>query len=262
MDQPFLMKWLLSLIIGGSWVTVTTVIAERLGPKLGGLIGGMPSTALVSFLFIALTQSTQVAVTATTIVPASVGFYCFFFLSYLQITKFGFYKALALSLIIWFIFAVFAITIDIQDIWASVLIWLIFVTSSVWFVLTKIKLKPVNTIKISYTPTIILGRAMLAGIIISTAVFMAKLAGPVWGGVLSTFPALTISTLLIVRKTAGLEFTRHIMKNIFISITINLGIFALLVRLSYPRYGPLGVTIFSYIGTLGFTYILYKILKK
>lgn len=257
-----MIKWLLSLIVGGSWVTITTVVAERLGPKLGGLIGGMPSTALISFLFIALTQSTQAAVTATTIVPASVGFYSFFFLTYLLTTKFGFHKALALSLITWFIFAALALTIGIQSIITSISIWLILVAFSIMFVQTKVTLRPVKTIKIHYTTAMILERALLSGLIISIAVLMAKLAGPNWGGVLSTFPALTISTLLIIRKTAGLEFTRHIMKNFMISMTMNLGIFALLVRQTYPWYGPWVGTGFSYMGTLGFTYILHKILNK
>ncbi len=260
--DPFWIRWVLSIIVGGSWVTATTIIAERIGPKLGGLIGGMPSTALVSFLFIALTQSAQAAVAATTVVPMSVGFYCFFFLTYLLLARQGFVKALAISLAVWLVFATLSILINIQSIEASIIIWLILIISSIWYALTQIHLKPVSTVRMQYTPHILLARAALSGIIISMSVLMAKLAGPVWGGVLSTFPALTVSTLLITQKTGGLEFTQHLMKNILISTTINLGIFAILVRVSFAAVGPWFGTLIAYIGMLLVTYILNKTLKK
>ena len=260
--DPFWIRWILSIIVGGSWVTATSIIAERIGPKLGGLIGGMPSTALVSFLFIALTQSAQTAVAATTVVPMSVGFYCFFFLTYLLLARRGFLTALMGSLTVWLLFATFSVVLNVQSFFWSVAIWIVLITSSIWYALTCIHLQPVSKVTIRYTPVMLLGRAALSGIIISIAVLMAKLAGPVWGGVLSTFPALTVSTLLITRTTGGIEFSRHFMKNILISTTINLGIFAILVRISFAAVGPWFGTLIAYIGTLLVTYILNKILKK
>jgi hypothetical protein len=57
MDASFWIKLFLGFIVGSIWVTLTTVSAERFGSKVGGLIGGLPSTVVIALLFIGLTQS-------------------------------------------------------------------------------------------------------------------------------------------------------------------------------------------------------------
>jgi len=56
-------------------VTLSTIAAERFGSKIGGLIGGLPSTVIVTLFFIGLTQTPQVAASATTIIPLSMSLY-------------------------------------------------------------------------------------------------------------------------------------------------------------------------------------------
>jgi len=129
-------------------------------------------------------------------------------------------------------------------------------------IVNTIKLIPVTPIRISYTLNVLLGRAVLSGIVISMGVLAAKLLGPVWGGIFATFPALTISTVLITYKSNGIEFTKHIMKNILVSITINLGIFAIFVRFGYAIFGIWSGTIIAYLATGIITYFLYSWRKR
>jgi hypothetical protein len=49
MDNIFLLKLALSFIVGSLWITMGTVLAERYGTKIGGLVAGLPSTILISF---------------------------------------------------------------------------------------------------------------------------------------------------------------------------------------------------------------------
>ena len=49
MTDTFILKLALSFLIGGLWITVASVAAERLGSKIGGVIAGLPSTAVVAF---------------------------------------------------------------------------------------------------------------------------------------------------------------------------------------------------------------------
>ena len=107
--DPFITKWLLSLIIGSFWVVISTVIAEKISGKIGGLILGLPTTAVVSLLFIGLTQDLESVLKASKIVPFMSGFYCFFFLTYLIRSKKGFMIGLINALIIWFLFAFIAL---------------------------------------------------------------------------------------------------------------------------------------------------------
>ena len=69
MDTIFLVKIALSFFIGGSWVVLATHLADKLGSKIGGLITGLPSTLLFGLFFLGWTQSSQAAVTATSITP-------------------------------------------------------------------------------------------------------------------------------------------------------------------------------------------------
>ncbi|MCX7965133.1 MAG: hypothetical protein N2596_00710, partial [Syntrophorhabdaceae bacterium] len=69
MDKIFLIKVIISFIIGSIWITGSTYIAERYGTKLGGVVVGLPSTIIFGLLFIGWTQSVEVAVEATDIVP-------------------------------------------------------------------------------------------------------------------------------------------------------------------------------------------------
>lgn len=75
--DPFTFKVLLSLFVGIIFVVVSTYIAERVSGKIGGLIVGLPSTAVISLAFIGLTQGVTQAVVASSIVPFSSAFYCF-----------------------------------------------------------------------------------------------------------------------------------------------------------------------------------------
>ena len=62
--DPFVLKLVLTAFVGGSWVVLSTIIAERAGTKLGGVIAGLPSSSLIAFLFIGWTQSPQAAAQA------------------------------------------------------------------------------------------------------------------------------------------------------------------------------------------------------
>src|SRR6185437_15423911 len=78
MSDLFTLKLCLSFFVGGLYVVIATVFADKFGSKIGGLISGLPSTVLFGLLFIAWTQNTQAAVDATTPIPAVVGVACFF----------------------------------------------------------------------------------------------------------------------------------------------------------------------------------------
>lgn len=74
-EGVFLVQLAISFIVGSFWVLLTTFLADRFGSKIGGFIGGLPSTAAVSFFFIGLTQSTEIAALATTVFPLSYWIY-------------------------------------------------------------------------------------------------------------------------------------------------------------------------------------------
>lgn len=254
--DSFIFKVLLSLVIGIVWVIVSTNIAERVNGKLGGFIVGLPSTAVISLLFVGLTQGTHAALTSSMMVPYSSGFYCFFFVAFLLLTKKGFKVGFTSSLIVWFVFAFVAAKFPPKNLFESIVVGLILITSTIFWAVKKIhidhKLIPKNIVS---GPLWL--KAIITGTVIGLIVVISKVAGPKWGGIFATFPALTISTMLITIQSGGIEFTRLIAKNVLISTTTTISLFAIFCYFLYPIIGVILGTIFSYIGLLTISIPLY-----
>lgn len=253
---PFVFKVILSLIIGIVWVIISTNIAERISGKLGGLIVGLPSTAVISILFVGLTQGTPAALTSSMIVPYSSGFYCFFFITFLLLTKKGFEIGFISSLIVWFVFAFVAAKFPPSNLLESIIVGLILIILTIFWAVKKIhinhKLIPKNIVS---GPLWL--KAVITGTVIGIIVIISKIAGPSWGGIFATFPALTISTMLITVKSGGTEFTRLIAKNVLISTTTTISLFAIFCYFLYPITGIILGTVFAYIGLLIISIPLY-----
>jgi hypothetical protein len=61
MDNTFVNQLFLSFLIGGTFVTAGTMIAQRFGSTLGGIVGGFPSTIIVALYFRGLAESPAAA---------------------------------------------------------------------------------------------------------------------------------------------------------------------------------------------------------
>jgi hypothetical protein len=88
-------------------------------------------------------------------------------------------------------------------------------------------------------------RATLAGMIVGFIVIIAKLFGPFWGVVFGTFPAVYLSTLLIMHFRHGKQFLFHIAKALPIASPVFL-IYALTVEYTYPQIGIFAGTLVAY----------------
>lgn len=257
--DPFALKVLLSLFVGIIFVVVSTYIAERVSGKIGGLIVGLPSTAVISLTFIGLTQGVPQAVVASSIVPFSSAFYCFYFIAFLLLTKKGFITGFFGSLTVWFFFAIISFIYFPKSMVVSVLVWIVFVTLAIQW---AVKYVHINHSKIP--KKIVSGplwvKATITGSVISMIVIIAKVAGPSWGGIFATFPALTISTMLITVQSGGVEFTRLIAKNVLISTTTTVSIYAIFTYFLYPIVGVIWGSILAYFGLLIISIPLYLLI--
>lgn len=48
-DVSLLIRLVLAFAVGSLWVTVITLVAEKKGSVIGGVLGGLPSTSAFSF---------------------------------------------------------------------------------------------------------------------------------------------------------------------------------------------------------------------
>src|SRR5512143_2868426 len=101
MDASFWLKLILSFFVGSLWVTLTTISAERFGSKVGGLIGGLPSTVVIALLFIGLTQSPGEAAQTTTVMPLAQGLNGLFVLTFMIFIPRGLWAGLSSAMFVW-----------------------------------------------------------------------------------------------------------------------------------------------------------------
>jgi hypothetical protein len=74
MTDFLVLRLILAFAVGGAWISLATLIAERYGSALGGLVGGLPAISVVSFLFIGLNQGPETASQATVVFPLALSF--------------------------------------------------------------------------------------------------------------------------------------------------------------------------------------------
>jgi uncharacterized membrane protein (GlpM family) len=252
----------LAFVVGGLWVALTTVVAEKRGTRMGGFIGGLPSTALLSLFFIGLTQTPPAAVQATTVMPLVQGINGIFILVFVLLAGRGLAAAVPLALIGWFLAAFFLFKWNIASLTLSLPGWLLLAGVS-FLVLEKVLTLPSRLrMDIRHTVIQITLRALFGGLVISSAVLAAKVAGPGLGGILATFPAMFLSTLVITQRSGGPQFSRAVAKSLLVSGQIHVVVYAMAVRIFYP---PLGIVSGTFAaaaicGVVGF--LTYRFLRS
>jgi len=247
--SAFWYKLALSFLVGGVWVAVTTVAAERFGSKIGGLIGGLPTTAVITLLFIGVTQTCAVATEATTVMPLAQGLNGLFLIAFVILARRGLAVSLTGALFVWLLIASVLVSVGIQRFWVSIAAWVLLVVACYWVVEKRMQIPSRGRVDLRYTLSQIAGRAGFGGAVIAFAVLMGKLGGPVHGGVFATFPAMFLSTLVITHRAGGAEFSRATAKALLVSGLVNVALYAIVVRYLYASaglaYGTMLALLFS-----------------
>lgn len=261
MDSLFWYKLGLSFFVGGFWVTLSTLAAERFGSKIGGLIGGLPSTAVVTLLFIGITQTPLVASEATTVMPFTQGLNGFFIIAYILLARRGLAQGLVGALLVWFSLVSILVLTGIQNFLFFIIGW-VFLVLSCYLVIEKwLKISSHEKIIVRNTSSQIIFRALFGGAVIAFAVFMGKAGGPTYGGIFATFPAMFLSTLVITYRTGGAEFSRAVAKSLFVSGIINVALYAIAVRYLYIWLGLVSGTAVALVFSFVIGYLTYLFLR-
>ena len=264
MVDIFLIRLILSFITGFIWITLLTILAERYGTKIGGAIAGIPATMVVALLFIGITQSADIASQATTIVPLVVGINALFVVLYIFLARMtNFVSALVLSIIGWSIIAYFLILVKLNDLIISLIGYLALVLISYFILEKRFNIKSHGKKALKYTVSQLAFRSFIGGSLIFLAVLMAKIGGPLIGGIFSSFPTLTVALIVITYMVhRDKSYTEALLKNFIITGTISVVIFTIAVRYSYPAFGLITGTISSLAISMVVSYLGYRFIIK
>ncbi len=261
MDASFWLKLVLSFVVGSLWVTMTTLSAERFGSKVGGLIGGLPSTVVIALLFIGVTQSPTLAARATTVMPIAQGLNGLFVLTFMILIRRGVWAATSAALLVWLIQSTLLYLLNIQRFWISLVAWIVLLILCYWIVEKELVIASQEKIQVPYRTSQIIWRSLFGGVVISSAVLMGKLGGPLLGGIFSSFPAMFLTTLVITWNTAGADFARAVGKSLLVSGLINVPLYEIAVRLLYPAIGLGFGTLLALIISIGTGFLTHMFFK-
>jgi len=250
-----------SFLVGSAWIAASTLAADRFGSKVGGLIGGLPSTVVVTLFFIGLTQSPQAASMATTLVPLSIGFSGVFMVVYLFFVRWGLVQSLLIALLIWFSLASLVLVKGAPSFGLAVVVWAILLLGCILAVEKWLRIPSQGRLKIQHNAVQIATRGLFGGTVIAFAVLMSKVAGPVYGGLFAAFPAIFLSTNVITYRTGGAEYSKSVAKALMVSGMVNVTVYAALARVMYLWLGLTIGTVLAIILSLGSATLTFMLIK-
>ena len=252
----------MAFTVGSLWVTLITIIAEKKGSVLGGILGGLPSTSAFSFFFIGVNQSTGVAVQATTVFPLAFGVTIAFLLFYAFFAQKGFGRGIGVSLFLWFAISALIVTSGIHDFAVSLFAGAIISAVTYYCFTKKLKLENLKGQTKVYSTTDILLRGVGAGALVMVAVLLSQVGGPELGGIAASFPAVFTSTIVILNRSRGLEFSRSITRPLVLSGILTILPFCAAVRFLFPSLGVWLGTLAAYFLVLPLAILSYYIAER
>ncbi len=262
--DPFIIKTILSFVVGGTWITALSLFSERLGSKIGGAVAGIPATMVVSLAFIGVTQSALTAVATTTVIPIMLGvniIMVIIFLTLLSSLGRGFWISFGAAICTWLILSWFIVTCD-PTLLASVIGYVLIAIVGYIVVEHMLTITSVPGQQITRTNAQVIFRSLIAGTTVCGAVLAARYAGPTLGGIFATFPALTVALMLIFKLSGSENLLPAFLKNFIVVGTINVCVFVLTVRFLFPIIGVSWGTICSLIVSLASSYLLYFLVNQ
>ncbi len=248
---------LTSFIVGGLFIGLQTLIAERVSPRFRGLILTIPSTLAMGLLFIGITKSANDLTQAATIIPAAeAGTYIFVttFTLAIQIIsnlKYRLVASLACAFLTWGLSSYFLLKFPPANFTYSVLLYGAPVTIICYHLIRKIKTDE-NLKVFPLNSKNILTRSILAGLVITISAIFAKIFGNFWGGVFSTFPAVFTSTFIIYYKLQGPNSIAAVSKSLFFPGAIGFMVYAGVMIIITPVFGIWIATLTAYLATFAF----------
>jgi len=262
MIDAFFLKVILAFIVGATWITGATMIAEKFGSKIGGVVSGIPSTAVLALFFIGWTQTPQIAALSTGIMPVIMGLNALFIAIYILLSEHKLRISLSIALVMWFLLTFIFVVLQLNNFFVSLLIFALLYITTFIIVEKMMQVKSEGKKRMEYTLKHISIRAVSSGLIVASAVIMSKVGGPVIGGVFAAFPAIMLGTLIITHVTHGRNFSIAVMKVLMVSGSLNVTIYAVAVKYLYPIFGLITGTLFSFSISLITSYITYRFVNK
>lgn len=209
--DPFLVRLVLSFVLGGLAVAIFTTVAETRGSRLGGLLLSFPVKVVIALTIIGLNEGAAFASQAAYAVPAGLGVNVVFLgAAAFLVRRFPPRIALAWALVAWAVVGVVVVLLPPTTAVTSLVLWAGPTAVVLWLFSRLPGLRrdrrPEGGPR-GFGWGGLAARAVGAGTVVAASVVLARFAGPVLGGLAAVFPSGWITTMVILTQKHGPDFT-------------------------------------------------------
>ena len=261
LDSLFIFRVVVSFFIAGIWIATVTLLAERMGSKLGGLFTNLPSNILISLLFVAISNGTTYTVESIPGIPIGMAINTLFLFIFVLTLKFGLVLSTIISLTAWLASAYTASLMSLNNLWYNCLIYVL-LTVVCFLILEKVAHIPsAKKSTKKYTKLQLAIRAVFAGGIVAAVIVSSKFLSPYVFGIFSTFPAVLLSTMVILVINQDQKFAQATGKILILSSS-NIVVYAVVVYFTFNTYGFIWGTVVSFWIAFAWVWLFHPILKR
>jgi len=255
-----LIQLVLPFFLSALIVVLITVVAEKFGTKVGGILGTLPSTIIVAYVFIALNKGVDFASNSVSVVPAEMGVNLVFLVLFIYLLYRSLNVALVVGFSFWIVLSSILYLTDLQDIYISFLVYSVSMFATFVLLERVVKIKSVSKRKVHYTTRKILFRGVLTGFIITISVLLSNV-GEVLSGIFSIFPAIFTSTMIITYRDHGPDFSAGMAKSMILG-SWSVMSYAVAIHFLYPLYGILVGSIVGFLFSLFVTVVIFLLRER
>lgn len=241
----FALYLIVSFCVGGIFIALQTLIAERVPQKWRGPVLTVPSTLAVALFFIGVTKTPADVANVALVVPAALTPDYLFVMVFALLSPIHVLASTTGGLFAWAGSAYALSFFPPTQFWISALLYAFLPILLLYFVLRKqahVRLTPVPM-----NAKHILIRSLIGGSVIVAVIVVSKLLGNIWGGILSAFPAAFTSTLLIYYRAHGKACIPAVAATLFFPGVVGFIAYAWVAGITFPLWGIWLGTLASYL---------------
>jgi hypothetical protein len=252
-----------SLITKAVWSALVVLglsaIAERVSPRVAGIIGGAPHGTVLVYFFVGrdlgadyVVDSAPYGIAAFT---ATIAFMFAYQQVSLRVQKFAMAASTVAGTFTFLIVALGLAQLELTLL-SAVALTVTASAASLWLMRRIADVRVARPVRL--TLRLLAIRAGLAAFLVVLAIAIASSMGPRWAGLMVGYPMTMLPTLLIVHATYGAPSTRALISSFPLGVG-SIVIYILMVSVTFPSLGVAGGTLTSLLAAMCYLAVVMSI---
>ena len=165
------------------------------------------------------------------------------------------------SLLLWFVLALAAMSLHCDNLFSNLIFYVVITVTAYVFLEKGVRISSAEQSLRYYTGMQMLIRAVFAGTVVSSVVIVSKLCNPYIVGIFATFPAVLLTTMIILARNQNKEFAQATGKILILSSS-NIVVYGMSVYVTYPLAGIIPGTIISFFLACAWVGLVHPVVRK